>query len=463
MSAGRNYAYDPNNPSVLSDGAKADCSFYYYYRNGSGGFVTDITKTEINPTGWDDGTGTLPTAPNGKYTIQRIFFYPKTPDILGVYYGRATYVSIAEAAANLNIEEFSEIENTRTNAIFLGYLIVKAGASSLQNTADALILQSGTFRSTTSGGGSVAINLDDLTDVTISNIQDNDLIIYDSATQQWSNSPASHLSVTSYNGQTGAVQGVSSFQGKTGAFGLSAGQGISFALVGNTYTFRIDFVKGAENIASASPSSGDNILYEKNDGTLRVTKIGTLLSTPYESGSLPATVTSITSRSLLLFDSADNSQKIITSTNATNEILSGAVTSFNGVTGAVQGVSSANGLTGAVTFHGGAGITVSNSGNGISFAMNYLQGGSTITATKYPSKSDWLVIQENSSPFTMQRTQVGNISYLLLGTQQTKGSSSFLRMVSNINSGAGTVDDEYISFANLADELVGIIDGGTFA
>ena len=364
----------------------------------------------------------------------------------------------------------------------------------------------------------------------VSNIPDHDLIIYDSATQQWSNTPASHLSVTSYNGQTGAVQGVcaavagtgifvsgstgtvtitntgvqsfngltgavqgvsswngqtgavafndyvssfnglsgavqgvSSFQGKTGAFGLSAGQGISFALVGNTYTFRIDFVKGAENIASASPSSGDNILYEKNDGTLRVTKIGTLLSTPYESGSLPATVTSITSRSLLLFDSADNSQKIITSTNATNEILSGAVTSFNGRTGAVQGVSSANGLTGAVTFHGGAGITVSNSGNGISFAMNYLQGGSTITATKYPSKSDWLVIQENSSPFTMQRTQVGNISYLLLGTQQTKGSSSFLRMVSNINSGAGTVDDEYISFANLADELVGIIDGGTFA
>ena len=231
---GRNYAYDPNNPSVLSDGAKTDCSFYYYYRNGSGGFVTDITRTEINPTGWDDGTGTLPTAPNGKYTIQRLFFYPKTPDVLGVYYGRATYVSIAEAAANLNIEDFTEIENTKTNAIFVGYLIVKAGASSLQNTADALILQAGTFRSTTSGGGSVSIKLDDLTDVTISNIQDNDLIIYDSATQQWSNTPASHLSVTSYNGQTGAVQGVSSVSGLTGAVGITGGPDILVTVSGQT-------------------------------------------------------------------------------------------------------------------------------------------------------------------------------------------------------------------------------------
>jgi hypothetical protein len=474
---GRNYAYDPNNPSVLSDGAKTDCSFYYYYRNGSGGFVTDITKTEINPTGWDDGTGTLSTAPNGKYTIQRIFFYPKTPDILGVYYGRATYVSIAEAAANLNIEEFSEIENTRTNAIFLGYLIVKAGANSLQNTADALILQSGTFRSTTSGGGSVAINLDDLTDVTISNIQDNDLIIYDSATQQWSNSPASHLSVTSYNGQTGAVQGVSSFQGKTGAFGLSAGQGISFALVGNTYTFRIDFVKGAENIAAAAPSSGDNILYEKNDGTLRVTKIGTLLSTPYESGSLPATVTSITSRSLLLFDSADNSQKIITSTNATNEILSGAVTSFNGRTGAVQGVSSANGLTGAVTFRTGAGVTYAVSGSGISFAIDFQHGGQSLDIKAYsvggsdnPAGVDFLLVQRKNTGgsgemYLMNITNMFNQFTPLVSYPKYSGvlGQGLLAPLMVQVDGSSPIAVDFYDQVNVISQNLTTVDGGTFA
>jgi len=53
------------------------------------------------------------------------------------------------------------------------------------------------------------------------------------------------------------------------------------------------------------------------------------------------------------------------------------VSSFNGLTGAVQGVSSANGLTGSIVLRGAAGITYSVSGNEISFGINYNFGGQT--------------------------------------------------------------------------------------
>jgi len=283
--------------------------------------------------------------------------------------------------------------------------------------------------------------------------------------------------VTSFNGQTGAVQGISSFQGKTGAFGLSAGQGISFALVGNTYTFRIDFVKGAENIAAAAPSSGDNILYEKNDGTLRVTKIGTLLSTPYESGSLPATVTSITSRSLLLFDSADNSQKIITSTNATNEILSGAVTSFNGRTGAVQGVSSANGLTGAVTFRTGAGVTYAVSGSGISFAIDFQHGGQSLDIKAYsvggsdnPAGVDFLLVQRKNTGgsgemYLMNITNMFNQFTPLVSYPKYSGvlGQGLLAPLMVQVDGSSPIAVDFYDQVNVISQNLTTVDGGTFA
>lgn len=45
------------------------------------------------------------------------------------------------------------------------------------------------------------------------------------------------------------------------------------------------------------------------------------------------------------------------------------VTSFNGVTGAVQGVSAANGLTGAVTWAAGTGLDVSSGGGAITYGI----------------------------------------------------------------------------------------------
>jgi hypothetical protein len=218
---GRNYPNDPNNPSVVSDNAQTDCTFWRYYRGATAGsFVTVLNQTDIDPDNWDDGTGTLNSVGNGKYTIQRLFFFPGTPSVLGVYYGHAEYPSIKEAANNVEFEDFTEITNTATNAVFVGYLLIKKGTTNLTTAiaADtARIIRAGPFRTTTSGGGTIATNLDTLNDVTVTSVQDDDLLIYDTATSQWLNTPLQHIGVTRVNGLTGAVQAVSSFNGATGA------------------------------------------------------------------------------------------------------------------------------------------------------------------------------------------------------------------------------------------------------
>ena len=139
------------------------------------------------------------------------------------------------------------------------------------------------------------------------------------------------------------------------------------------------------------------------------------------------------------------------------------VKSFNGQTGAVQGVSSFLGSTGAIGFDGGQGITLTVSGATIGVSLNYLYGSTAINSTKYQEKGDWIVVQDSVAPNSMKRTQIANVSYLLLGSEGTKGSGNFFRMATNINAGAGTVDDEYVPFNKILDEIVGIVDGGTFA
>lgn len=242
---GRNYKNDPNNPNIVTDtSALPVTTVYHFYRNGSGGFTTTING-QIHPGSLDDGTGTLGTVTPAKYTIQRIFYLPDQPTLLGVYYGRQEYNSISDAQANIPYEEFSESESTATQGIFCGWLIVQGNATALNNTAQAKFVNAGLFRNTANiGGGGLAIaSIDDLNDVTTTTPTNNQVLRWNSGTSQWVNSDVSSLAVSSFNGLTGAVTGVSSWNGSTGAVtftnyvasfnGLTgAVQGVSAAVAG---------------------------------------------------------------------------------------------------------------------------------------------------------------------------------------------------------------------------------------
>ncbi len=216
---GRNYSNDPNNPNIVTDtSATPATGIYRFYRNGSGAFTT-VINSAVDPTKYDDGTGTLATATPAKFTIQRLFYLPDQPTLLGVYYGRQEYNSISDAQANIPFEPFSESESTATQGIFCGWLIVQGNCTALNDTADAKFINAGLFRNTSNvGGGGVAIaSIDDLNDVTTTTPSNNQVLRWNSGTAQWVNSDVSSLAVSSFNGLTGAVTGVASFNGATGA------------------------------------------------------------------------------------------------------------------------------------------------------------------------------------------------------------------------------------------------------
>jgi hypothetical protein len=211
---GRNYTTNPDSPNVVEDtNATPISTVYRYYRDGTGKFAV-VTNSSIDPTKWDDGTGTLNSVAGGLYTIQRLFFLPGVPDVIAAYYGRQTYNSIQTAQANIPFETFSEDDSTANLGVFGGYLIVKSGTTQLNNTSDAKFINSGIFRnlSNIGGGGVAATSIDDLTDVTITSATNGEVLKYNGSS--WVNGTA----VTSFNGLVGAVQGVSAAVAGTGIF-----------------------------------------------------------------------------------------------------------------------------------------------------------------------------------------------------------------------------------------------------
>lgn len=338
---GRNYSNDPNNPNIVTDTSAAPATgIYRFYRNGSGAF-TSVINSAIDPTKYDDGTGTLATASGGQYTIQRLFYLPNEPSLLGVYYGREQYNSILDAQANIPFESFSESESTATQGIFCGWLIVKGNCTALNNTAEAKFINAGLFRNTSNiGGGGLAIaSIDDLSDVTTTTPSNNQVLRWNNGTAQWVNSDVSSLAVSSFNGLTGAVTGITS--GGTNVFtGLNTfNAGISVTGVA-TFTDNVNFIgftSGLE-IVMDSPTitmgdvfdSGDQVKLIIDNGTVDIRAYGTLRQY--------------------------GGQGIVTDSNlaGTTASFSGLVSSSAGFSGAGSNltniVKTFNGLSGAVSF-----------------------------------------------------------------------------------------------------------------
>lgn len=274
--------------------------------------------------------------------------------------------------------------------------------------------------------------------------------------------------VSAFNGVTGAVQGVSSFQGKTGAVGLCAGAGITHSLVGNTYTFSLNYLKGAQSFVEEAATAPDYIVFQKkpsgNTAEMRITTVQNFLNTL----TVAPTQSNTIAGSNFLFYNNDGSQSYVQSNTAKSQILADAVTSFNGLTGAVQGVSSANGLTGAVTFLGGQGITNTVNGNTVTFSINYLNGGATFPSYSGASLAgtDILLQRRQSGAQEMYTSTVQNfmaywvpqfIPTPVRDSGPASGSYSFL-----MTGGAGDVETDISSTAAVISPYIPLIDGGTF-
>ena len=224
---GRNYETDAEEPNLVSDSASTPV--FHRYSSTSGGFTKDdgiagAGYTDIDPTKYDNN-GTLTTVSGGHYTAQRLYYFPNNTGVIVAYYGKDEYASMDLAEKNYLLEDFQEAENTSSQAIYLGALIVKGNTINLNTALDAKILTGGIFRSLSAanlGGVAVDSSLDDLIDVNITNVQQGQVIKYNNSTGNWENQTdaggigLTDLSVGSEGTPTG--DGSLAYNNSTGVF-----------------------------------------------------------------------------------------------------------------------------------------------------------------------------------------------------------------------------------------------------
>ena len=128
-SYGKNNAADPDNPSKLTTTSQVAIGFGYVYDNGAGFGTFNPPTTFIDPNNYDDGTGTLATVGNNKFTIQRILYFPNASSTF-VQYGTEVHNNLTDALDAVPRSSFPSLVGIRT-AMVRGYIVVQEGVTDL--------------------------------------------------------------------------------------------------------------------------------------------------------------------------------------------------------------------------------------------------------------------------------------------------------------------------------------------
>ena len=122
---GTNYTISKKSPNITTDAALVAATFSYRYQNGAGGFTTTTASANVDPSSYDDGTGTLATVPNNKFTIQRIY-YSAAAQAFILTYGQAIYDNLNDAKNGI-LTEVPVVSPTFVDLALRSWLIVKKG------------------------------------------------------------------------------------------------------------------------------------------------------------------------------------------------------------------------------------------------------------------------------------------------------------------------------------------------
>jgi hypothetical protein len=140
-----------NSPNILNDVAQpVITSYHYHIGQESTGFTTLLTT--IDPE-YYDVAGVKTAVPSGKFTIQRIYYFPKS-GVVDLSYGQTYYDSLTEAIGNVANENviFSAANvSTLYGSILRAFLCVQQGTTNLNDAAKAKVISSNGIGS--SGGG----------------------------------------------------------------------------------------------------------------------------------------------------------------------------------------------------------------------------------------------------------------------------------------------------------------------
>jgi len=128
---------DPQNPSALPNAQESALSFTYTYQDGSSSWLFVPSTTAIDPDLYDDGSGTLQTVSNNKWTIKKIYYFAQS-DATTITYGQIEYSSEQDAIDAIQIEEVV-INPFLTSGALTTVLVVKKGETDLTNANNSFV------------------------------------------------------------------------------------------------------------------------------------------------------------------------------------------------------------------------------------------------------------------------------------------------------------------------------------
>jgi len=147
---GSNFANDWKNPHELAQTAGTSLTFRYRTQNGTEG----SDRINLDPALYDLNN-VLTSVPNNKFTIQTVTMFQS--GVTRIQYGQNVYDDLATAKNAVFTRNFVLEPNSKENGIIRAYIIMKNTTTSLQNVADADILEAQKFGGVASGG--VALTL----------------------------------------------------------------------------------------------------------------------------------------------------------------------------------------------------------------------------------------------------------------------------------------------------------------
>ena len=189
----------------------------------------------------------------------------------------------------------------------------------------------------------------------------------------------------SYN----AAQTVTTVNGMTGAVNFVAKQGITYSVSGGTYSFGVNYLRGGSTLPSVKYLGKDDVLLLQQSivtgatmYTTTIKNLGFFLS----GGSTKVPKASGEYIKLFTDDGADEiTEKSISFSDFKNELIgiSGSVTSFNGLTGAVTGVTTgvSNEFIPIQSFLGGINVSGATFSSNVQIIGDLIVTGRIITET----------------------------------------------------------------------------------
>lgn len=137
---GINFVADNTNPNTLTIAPQSPVSFLPRTQTGAGGLATTTVAVASY-----DVAGTVTTIPGGGNisTLRYVFLVPGLGFV--VQYGQTTYTNLVNAVAAVGKESFTIYPSLVRNAILVGVIAARKGATNLADTNDAQFFKADIF------------------------------------------------------------------------------------------------------------------------------------------------------------------------------------------------------------------------------------------------------------------------------------------------------------------------------